>query len=376
MRLRPQNPDSVKHKRKIVVVAGARPNFMKIARLVERLKKDRSTKCLLVHTGQHYDFEMSEVFFQELRIPTPDIFLNVGSGSHAEQTAKIMTGFESILLNENPDLVIVAGDVNSTLACSLTAAKLHIKVAHIESGLRSFDRTMPEEINRVLTDSLSEIHFASEQSGVENLLREGASKRSIHLVGSVMVDPVVRMAKTIDRSRVLRRLALRPQGYAVLTLHRPSNVDSAETLGEIYAILAEVCQRIPLIYQIHPRTRASIEAHHMSDMFVKLHDFQMVEPLGYLDFIKLVKESRFVLTDSGSIQEETTYLHVPCLTMRENTERPSTVEMGTNKLVGRDKATILKAIDCILNGKWRNGRVPRYWDGQTTERIIAILKNR
>jgi len=374
--LRPLNPDLVKLKRKLIVVAGARPNFMKIARLVELLKKDRSTICVLVHTGQHYDFEMSEVFFQELRIPTPDVFLNVGSGSHAEQTAKIMTGFETILLNEKPDLVIVAGDVNSTLACSLTAAKLHIKVAHIESGLRSFDRTMPEEINRVVTDSLSEIHFASEQSAIENLLLEGASKKSIYLVGSVMVDPVVRMAKTIDRSRVLRRLALRPQGYAVLTLHRPSNVDSAETLGEIYAILAEVCQRIPLIYPIHPRTRASIEAHHMSDMFAKLHDLQLVEPLGYLDFIKLVKESRFVLTDSGSIQEETTYLHVPCLTMRENTERPSTVEMGTNKLVGRDKATILKAIDCILNGKWRPGRVPRYWDGQTTERIIAILKNR
>ena len=347
---------------------------MKIARLVERLKQDRTTKCLLVHTGQHYDFEMSEVFFQELRIPRPDVFLNVGSGSHAEQTAKIMTGFEAVLLTERPDMVIVAGDVNSTLACSLTAAKLHVRVAHIESGLRSFDRRMPEEINRVLTDSLSDIHFVSEQSGVENLLREGASKKSIHLVGSVMIDPIVRMAKTIGRSRVRHRLNVKPRDYAVLTLHRPSNVDSAETLSEIFEILAKVCERIPLVYPIHPRTRASIESHALSDKFERLDNLQMVEPLGYLDFLKLVKESSFVLTDSGSIQEETTYLHVPCLTMRENTERPSTVEMGTNKLVGRDKATILKAVDCILNGKWRRGRVPRYWDGKTTERILQVLE--
>ena len=347
---------------------------MKIARLVERLKKDRNFDCVLVHTGQHYDFEMSEVFFQELRIPTPDVFLNIGSGSHAEQTAKIMTAFETVLLNENPDLVIVAGDVNSTLACSLNAAKLHTKVAHIESGLRSFDRTMPEEINRLVTDSLSDIHFVSEQSGVENLLREGASKKSIHLVGSVMIDPLVRMAKAIERSRVLGRLDVEPQNYAVLTLHRPSNVDSAETLADIYEILSAVSDRIRLVYPIHPRTRDRMQTHDLLNKFTELKDLQMIEPLGYLDFIKLVKESRFVLIDSGSIQEETTYLHIPCLTMRENTERPSTVEIGTNKLVGRDKKVITKAVDCILSGKWRPGRVPRYWDGKTTERILQVLE--
>jgi len=361
--------------KRIIVVAGARPNFMKIARLVERLKKNRGFECLLVHTGQHYDFVMSEVFFQELRIPKPDVFLNVGSGSHAEQTAKIMTTFEAVLLDEKPDLVVVAGDVNSTLACSLTAAKLHIKVAHIESGLRSFDRTMPEEINRIVTDALSDIYFVSEQSGVENLIREGAAKKSIHLVGSVMIDPVVRMAKAIDRSRILRRLDLKPQNYAVLTLHRPSNVDSAEMLAEIYEILSAVSERIRLVYPIHPRTSDRMQTHDLLNQFTELKDLQMIEPLGYLDFVKLVKDSRFVLTDSGSIQEETTYLHIPCLTMRDNTERPSTVEMGTNKLVGRDKKVITKAVDCILTGKWRPGRVPRYWDGKTTERILDVLAN-
>ena len=360
--------------KKIVVVAGARPNFMKIALLVERLKKNWRVECLLVHTGQHYDFEMSEVFFQDLRIPTPDIFLNVGSGSHAEQTAKIMTSFERVLIDEKPDLVVVAGDVNSTLACSLTAAKLHIKVAHIESGLRSFDRTMPEEINRVVTDALSDIHLVSEKSGVENLLREGAGKKSIHLVGSVMIDPLVSKMKLIDKSKIIRRIGLKPREYAVLTLHRPSNVDSAETLDEIYNILAALCDKIRLVYPIHPRTKISMKSHGVLDKFSQLSSLQMMEPLGYIDFLKLVKESRFVLTDSGSIQEETTFLHIPCLTMRENTERPSTVEIGTNKLVGRDKVTILKAVDCILNGKWRQGRVPKYWDGCTTERIIQVIE--
>jgi len=359
--------------KKILVVAGARPNFMKIAQLVERLKKDKKTKCLLVHTGQHYDFEMSEVFFQELRIPEPDVFLNVGSGSHAEQTAKIITSFEQVLIEEKPDLVIVAGDVNSTLACTLTAAKLNVKVAHIESGLRSFDRTMPEEINRIVTDSLSDIHFVSERSGVENLLREGHTKSQIHLVGSVMIDPIVSKIRVIDRSKILRQLGIKPREYAVLTLHRPTNVDSAETLSEVFEILTIVSETVSLVYPVHPRARGSLRANDLWDKFGELPGLQIIEPLGYLDFIKLVKDSRFVLTDSGSIQEETTFLHVPCLTMRENTERPSTVELGTNKLVGRDKVTILKAVDCILNGKWRPGRVPRYWDGNTTERVLSVI---
>jgi len=346
---------------------------MKIARLVDRLKKDRRIDCILLHTGQHYNFAMSEVFFQELRIPTPDVFLNVGSASHAEQTARIMTSFETVLLDERPDLVVVAGDVNSTLACSLTAAKLHIKVAHIESGLRSFDRAMPEEINRIVTDALSDIHFVSEQSGVDNLLREGAGKKGIHLVGSVMIDPLVSKMKSIDRSKILRDLGLRPQDYGVLTLHRPTNVDTAESLLEVHEILSEIGSRIKLVYPIHPRTRQSLDAHGMLDRFRGIGGLVMIEPLGYLDFMKLVKGSRFVLTDSGGIQEETTFLRIPCLTMRDNTERPSTLKLGTNDLVGRDKSKIVNAVDRILKGRWKTGRVPKFWDGKTTDRILAVL---
>jgi UDP-N-acetylglucosamine 2-epimerase (non-hydrolysing) len=359
--------------KRIIVVAGARPNFMKISRLVERLKKNRQVDCLLVHTGQHYDFEMSEVFFQDLRIPKPDIFLNVGSGSHAEQTAKIMTAFESVLLDKKADLVIVAGDVNSTLACSLTAAKLHIPVAHIESGLRSFDRTMPEEINRIVTDALSDLHFVSEQSGVDNLLREGAHKKSIHLVGSIMIDPLVSKMKVIDRSKILKALGVKAGDYAALTLHRPSNVDSADSLLEVFEILETVSEKIKLVYPIHPRTKQSLESHRMFARFRDLPGLVIVEPLGYLDFMKLVKESRFVLTDSGSIQEETTFLNIPCLTMRENTERPSTVKLGTNEILGRDKFEIANSVDRILRGRWKRGRVPKYWDGQTTERILEVI---
>ena len=359
--------------KRIIVVAGARPNFMKIALLVNRLKRDRKIDCRLVHTGQHYDLEMSDVFFNDLRIPTPDVFLNVGSGSHAEQTARIMTAFEPVLIDQRPDLVIVAGDVNSTVACSLTAAKLHVKVAHIESGLRSFDRTMPEEINRIVTDSLSDIHFVSEKSGVENLLREGANRKGIHLVGSIMIDPLVAMTKTIDRSPVLKRLDIRAGEYAVLTLHRPSNVDSPESLGEVCEVLRSVGSRATMVYPIHPRTRASLKSLGMLDRFSSIEGLRLIEPLGYIEFIKLVKQSSFVLTDSGSIQEETTYMHVPCLTMRENTERPSTVTMGTNELVGRDNAAILAAVDKIVRGKWKRGRVPKYWDGKTTDRILSIV---
>lgn len=359
--------------KKIIVVAGARPNFMKIALLVDRLKKNRRVHCLLVHTGQHYDFEMSEVFFQELRISRPDIFLNVGSGSQAEQTGKIMTAFENVLMSEMPDLVVVAGDVNSTLACSLAAAKLNIRVAHIESGLRSFDRTMPEEINRIVTDTLSSYHFVSEKSGVENLLREGHDKKSIHLVGSVMIDPIVSKMKLIDRSKILRRVGVAAKNYAVLTLHRPSNVDSAEALAEVYEILAAVSTKTILIYPAHPRTTQNLKFHGLLGKFRSLKNLSMIEPLGFLDFVKLVKESQFVLTDSGSIQEETTYLHVPCLTMRENTERPSTILQGTNELVGRDPRAILAAIDRVLNGGWKHGRIPKYWDGQTTERILDVI---
>ena len=360
--------------KKIVVVAGARPNFIKVAQLVRQLKRDKSFQCRLVHTGQHYDFEMSEVFFHELDIPRPDVFLGVGSGSHAEQTAKIISAFEKVLLSDRPDLVIVAGDVNSTLACSLTAAKLNIRVAHIEAGLRSFDRTMPEEINRIVTDTLSSIHFASEQSGLDNLRREGVDMKNVHLVGNTMIDPLAANLKTIDKAKTLKKLGVKPHSYAILTLHRPSNVDLAESLDSVFQILKSIAPMIPLVYPIHPRTRASMEAHGMFERFSSLPGLLITEPLGYIDFIKLVKESRFALTDSGGIQEETTWLRVPCLTMRDTTERPSTTSIGTNKLVGTDAKEISRCVDQILKGKWKKGRVPKYWDGKTTERIVDILR--
>lgn len=346
---------------------------MKIALLVKRLKRTKGVRCDLVHTGQHYDLEMSAVFFRDLGIPRPDIYLGVGSGTHAEQTAKIMTSFESVLRKVVPDLVIVVGDVNSTLACSVTAAKLNISVAHIESGLRSFDRTMPEEINRIVTDAVSSLHFVSEKSGMDNLLREGADNRSMHLVGSIMIDPLVAKSTTIDRSKVMHRVGVDPKTYGVLTLHRPSNVDSSDSLSEVFEVLSSVAAKLPLVYPIHPRARQSMKANGLYRDFAEMKGLRMIEPVGYIDFIKLVKGSRFVLTDSGSVQEETTFLNVPCLTMRDNTERPSTVEIGTNKLVGRDKKSILTAVDCILNGRWRRGRAPKYWDGRATERILKVI---
>jgi len=366
----------VTQKKKIIVVAGARPNFMKIAHLVQRLKKDQSVECLLVHTGQHYDFGLSDVFFRDLRIPKPDIFLNVGSASHAEQTAKIMTSFEGVLLDQRPDLIVVVGDVNSTAACSLTAAKLNVKVAHIESGLRSFDRTMPEEINRIVTDAVASYYFVTEKSGIENLDREGADKKTVFLVGNTMIDPLAAAIKQVDRSKVLMQLDLKPQSYGVLTLHRPTNVDTSESLDSVINILELICHRIPLVYPIHPRARESVRKHRLLERMESLEGLKLIEPLGYIDFIKLVKESKFVLTDSGGIQEETTWLRVPCLTMRDNTERPSTIELGTNKLVGRDQDAIVTAVGQILNGRWKKGRIPKLWDGHATERIIKVISNR
>jgi len=360
--------------RNIVVVAGARPNFIKIAQLVTKLKRDKRFRCRLIHTGQHYDFEMSEVFFRDLKIPQPDVFLGAGSDSHAQQTARIMTAFEEALTGRPPDLVIVAGDVNSTLACSVTAAKMNIPVAHIEAGLRSFDRTMPEEINRIVTDALSSLHFVTEQSGVENLRREGISTKTVHFVGNTMIDPLAANIKAVDRSRILNRIGVKPSGYAVLTMHRPSNVDSADSLREVYEIIAAVTERIPVVYPVHPRTLESFKSHGLVNEFRDLSNLKLSEPLGYIDFIRLVRNSKFVLTDSGGIQEETTWLRVPCLTMRDTTERPVTVSLGTNKLVGRKLDEILRSVDQIMRGKWKRGRVPKYWDGRTTNRIIEILE--
>jgi len=361
-------------KKRILVVAGARPNFMKISPLLREFRKhERRFEFLLVHTGQHYDFEMSEAFFQDLKIPKPDICLNVGSASHALQTAEIMIAFEQVVLSKKPDLVLVVGDVNSTLACSLVASKLDIGIAHVEAGLRSFDRTMPEEINRIVTDSLSDYLFVSEESGVRNLENEGVSSNRVHFVGNVMIDTLLANLPIINESDILSRYGLTNNQYCVMTLHRPSNVDSEHALSESFDIVNSVSQKIAIVYPIHPRTKRMMNKHNFLSEFGQLENLLIIDPLGYIDFVKLMKESAFVLTDSGGIQEESTYLGVPCLTMRENTERPVTTEEGTNDLVGRNKGRIVTSVNDILKGKTKNGSIPEFWDGRAAKRIVKIL---
>ncbi|MDN3512519.1 MAG: UDP-N-acetylglucosamine 2-epimerase (non-hydrolyzing) [Candidatus Jettenia sp.] len=362
-------------KKKFIIVAGARPNFMKIAPLMKELKKYPSIKPVLVHTGQHYDFLMSDVFFKDLGISQADIYLNVGSASHAMQSAKIMMAFEEVLLKEKPDLVIVVGDVNSTLACSLVASKMNIKVAHVEAGLRSFDRTMPEEINRVVTDSISDYLFVSEKSGLINLKNEGVKKRKVFFTGNIMIDALLSNMKKINASSVLKNFSLQPGSYVVLTLHRPSNVDSRQALAEIYDIIGSVSQKIKIVYPIHVRTKEKMKLFHMMDTFNNLTNLTMIEPLGYVDFVKLVKDSKLVITDSGGIQEETTVLGIPCLTMRDNTERPVTIQEGTNILVGRNKRKIISSVNKILRGEKerKKNKIPQFWDGKAAQRIVKVL---
>jgi UDP-N-acetylglucosamine 2-epimerase (non-hydrolysing) len=353
---------------KLVVVAGARPNFMKIAPLMWEIGRRPLLRARLVHTGQHYDERMSKLFFEQLRIPRPDVDLGVGSSSHAVQTAEVMKRFEPVLTIEPPDAVIVVGDVNSTIACALTSVKLGVPVAHVEAGLRSFDRTMPEEINRILTDSISQWLFVSEQSGIENLRREGVAEDRIHFVGNVMIDTLIACRDQFD-SASLAEVGV-PQGeYAVLTLHRPANVDDPATLRGLMGAIEKIQRQIPIVFPVHPRTRKAL-----SDGDLHLPNVVLTEPLGYLEFMKLVQQARLVLTDSGGIQEETTYLGVPCLTLRRNTERPSTVEQGTNLLVGDDPQRIVQAAEQVLAAPRRPGHVPPLWDGKASERILDVLQ--
>jgi len=346
---------------KIIVVAGARPNFMKIAPLMHEMQKHSNLDVFLVHTGQHYDKKMSDDFFTELNIPTPDINLGVGGGSHAEQTAKIMVEFEKVCISENPDLVVVVGDVNSTIACALVAKKLNIKVAHVEAGLRSFDFEMPEEINRVLTDRISDYLFVTEQSGIDNLHKEGYSVDKIFFVGNVMIDNLI--DNLHKKTNIVKDLEL--DNYCLVTMHRPSNVDTKDKLLEILDIFDNVgCQ---IVWPIHPRTLKNLESFGLSDRIAK---FVILEPQGYLDFITLVSSAKFVLTDSGGIQEETTYLGIPCLTMRENTERPSTITLGTNQLV-HNKEEILNALKYLGSHKHS---IPPLWDGHAAKRIVEIIE--
>jgi len=358
---------------RILVVAGARPNFVKVAPVIKALKQTGRSEVVLVHTGQHYDYSMSAAFFEELFIPAPDIFLGVGSGSHGEQTARILSTFEEVLLKDPPAAAAVVGDVNSTLACALAAAKCGVPVAHVEAGLRSFDRTMPEEINRVLTDALADYLFTHSPDADENLRREGAPEERIFLVGNVMID-TLREYEAAARARdVAGRLGLQAGGYAMCTLHRPSNVDDPGTLRTVVEILTELQSECPIVFPMHPRTRTRLETFGLADVLLEQKNLQAIDPLGYLDFIGLMAKAAVVLTDSGGVQEETTALGVPCLTLRESTERPVTVTLGTNAVVGTDPNRILAAARRALNGDWPRGILPEGWDGHTAERIAAVL---
>jgi UDP-N-acetylglucosamine 2-epimerase (non-hydrolysing) len=353
------------------LIVGARPNFVKAAPLHRALRGfPAEFDVRLVHTGQHYDASMSDVFFADLDMPTPDVFLDVGSADHGTQTGTVMIRYEAAFLERRPDLVLVLGDVNSTVACALVATKQGARVGHVEAGLRSFDRTMPEEINRIVTDSISDLLFTPSPDGDENLRREGVTA-GVHLVGNVMIDSLVGFMDRIDASDALARYGLAPRSYALLTLHRPSNVDESATLAHIMRTLHEVQSEMPVVFPVHPRTRQRLAALGLLDTSDGL---QLLDPVGYRDFLRLLKDARVVITDSGGIQEESTFLHVPCLTVRDNTERPVTVELGTNVLVGRGGATLLPELRKILAGRGNRGRIPPLWDGRTADRIVEILR--
>jgi UDP-N-acetylglucosamine 2-epimerase (non-hydrolysing) len=358
---------------KIVNVVGARPNFMKIAPLIRAMNARKDCiEHLLVHTGQHYDKSMSDDFFVQLGIPDPDINLEVGSASHAEQTANIMVAFEKVLLEHKPDLIVVVGDVNSTIACALVASKLGVKVAHVEAGLRSFDRTMPEEINRILTDAISDMLFITEESGNENLKREGIPEEKIHFVGNVMIDNLIHCLGTMPDG--LPYPELKEKEYAVITLHRPSNVDHPDILKDILKAFQDISKRLKLVIPLHPRTRKNIQDFGLGNELQSIAETAIVTgPIGYLEMLRLVKNCRMVITDSGGIQEETTYLGVPCVTMRENTERPSTIILGTNILVGSDTEKLLRTVEQVMADSHKKGVVPPLWDGKASIRIVERL---
>jgi UDP-N-acetylglucosamine 2-epimerase (non-hydrolysing) len=359
---------------KVLNIVGARPNFMKIAPIVREMKRrENDFQPLIVHTGQHYDAAMSDSFFVDLGIPKPDFHLEIGSHSHAVQTAKIMIAFEPIVLAEKPDWVLVVGDVNSTIACAIVCAKLGVKIAHVEAGLRSRDRTMPEEINRILTDSISDLLLTTSQDADENLKQEGIAADKIKFVGNVMIDSLFYNLEKSKESKARENLDLNGKDYAVLTLHRPSNVDEKETFSGLLDALCEISQKLPIIFPVHPRTKANIEKFGFAEQ-VEKSNIRLIEPLGYLDFMNLYSGAKLVLTDSGGLQEETTALGIPCLTLRENTERPITIELGTNILVGTNPDKIKQAAYSILeNSSTKNTKIPPLWDGKAAERICDAL---
>ncbi len=367
---------------KILCVVGARPNFMKIAPVIGALRAaPHIFDVKLVHTGQHYDQEMNSQFFSSLGIPEPDVNLEVGSGSHAVQTAEIMRRFEPVLDTEQPTSILVVGDVNSTIACALVAVKKNIRVIHVEAGLRSFDRAMPEEVNRVLTDQISDLLFITERSAEQNLLNEGISAARIHFVGNVMIDTLhhnlsraIPLQQSLANAGLTDLASTRLKRYAAVTLHRPSNVDDKDKLASLLTTLRAVSERVPLIFPLHPRTRASCARFGLESLLAS-ERVSILPPLGYLEMLGLMRDATVVLTDSGGIQEETTALGVPCLTLRHNTERPITVSEGTNTVVGQDHARILAAVEDVLASGGKRGKIPEFWDGKASSRIRAILSD-
>lgn len=364
-------------KLKTLIIAGARPNFMKVAPIIQQIQRysedvannGTQLEYRLIHTGQHYDEKMSDVFFAELGIPAPDINLAVGSGSHAEQTANVMIKFEPICEQEKPDWVVVVGDVNSTLACTLVCAKLGIKVAHVEAGLRSYDRSMPEEVNRIVTDALADLLLTPSADANENLIREGIPASKIRLVGNVMIDSLMNNLEKARSSPILDRIGLKQKGFVYVTLHRPSNVDKQSALTLLMSALGKVAKELPVVFPMHPRTRKMCEQFNIP--LDEIDGLQIVEPLGYHDSLCLTEAARFVLTDSGGLQEESTYFKTPCLTLRSNTERPVTVTMGSNKLSNLDRLSA--DIDEVLGRNTTIGQIPPLWDGRTSERIISSI---
>lgn len=358
----------------IYLVAGARPNFMKIAPLIKEFQKEK-IRFKLIHTGQHYDYNMSKIFFDDLGIPVPDIYLGIGSGTHAVQTAKIMIEFEKVLIKEQPLLVVVVGDVNSTIACALVAKKLHIKVAHIEAGLRSFDMKMPEEVNRLLTDQISDFLFTTEKSAALNLKNEGIDSDKVFFVGNIMIDTLTMNLEKAKKLNLLDKYNLKKNDYALLTLHRPANVDTKENLEKILKILKFLNERVRIFFPIHPRTKKNLERF---DLEKRVKDMNIVlsNPIGYLEFLNLILNSKLILTDSGGIQEEASYLKIPILTARESTERPITVDEGTNVIIGNNLVKAKKYIEEIFSNTYKQGKTIEKWDGQTAKRIVRIIKEK
>jgi len=358
---------------KIHLIAAARPNFMKIAPLYHALKSEAWAQPVIVHTGQHYDLNMSDVFFQDLGLPEPDIHLGVGSGTHAEQSGQVMMSYEKVLIDRQPDLVVVVGDVNSTMAATLAAVKLGINTAHLEAGLRSFDRSMPEEINRLVTDALADILWTPSADGDENLIREGVSREKIQRVGNIMIDSLEMLRDKIQGQAACSDFGLKPQQFGMVTLHRPSNVDDPKKLATLFDLLFRLSKKIPLVFPIHPRTRKSADQIGILPQLDQSKELILLDPLNYVRFMNLVFNCRFALTDSGGIQEETTYLGIPCITLRPNTERPITLTRGTNRLCDLDN--LESAVDSVLSEKKRQPCKIELWDGHTAERVVKSIKN-